>query len=225
MGLDVERRFAAVLEDARKMAPDAYFMTGDFCAHDPVAAVYRRLKAMLDRLDAPYHIIAGNHDDREMLRTTFGLSGAGASPIYYRQSIGGQPFLFLDTSPGLLEPIQLAWLARQLRRHPGADLIMHHPPVPLGVKFMDTKYPLRETDQLYDLLTGDGRRRRIYCGHYHSARVVTHRNLEVYLCPPTSFFIDPAADEFTLRERNPGYQYLEWTEAGDFRCATVEVNP
>ena len=223
MGLDVQQRFQRVLAAARQLQPEAYLLTGDFCAHEPVYAVYERLKPQLDGLDAPYYLAAGNHDDPQMLRRAFGLQGMAGAPIYYRVDLKDQSFLVLDTSPGELDREQVDWLATQLRQVPEATIVMHHPPVPLGVKFMDQKYPLRTTDRLYEILTADGTRRRVLCGHYHSVRMVTHRNLDVYLCPPTSFFINPQAEEFELRERGPGYQLLEWLDNGDFRCSSVVV--
>ncbi len=223
MGLDVEKRFRSVLADARALEPDAYFLTGDFCAHEPQAGVYDRLKNLLGDLGVPVCITAGNHDSREMLRHAFDLGGAAQDPIYYHRQIGGRSFLFLDTSMGIVDDAQLDWLSDRLAAYPESEIVMHHPPVQLGIPFMDGKYPLRGTERLHEILTADGVTRRIFCGHYHSVRVVTHRNLQVYLCPPTSFFIDARAEEFLLRERNPAYHYLEWTDDGDFRCANIVV--
>ena len=223
MGLDVQQRFERVLTAARQVQPDAYILTGDFCAHEPVFAVYERLKPQLDRLGTPYYLAAGNHDDPQMLRSVFGLEGKEDAPVYYRFDLHGRPFLVLDTSPGELSREQVDWLAVQLGNAPEATIVMHHPPVTLGVTFMDNKYPLRGTDRLYEVLTADGIRRRVLCGHYHSVRMVSHRNLDIYLCPPTSFFLNPQAEDFELRERGPGYQILEWLEDGDFRCSTVAV--
>ena len=123
----------------------------------------------------------------------------------------------------MLSEDQLDWLDTLLPQYPDSDIVMHHPPVELGVEFMDRKYPLRKTDRLYEFLTRDGRRRRIFCGHYHSVRAVTHRNLDIFLCAPTSFFIDPGAKNFVMHERDPGYQVLEWMDNGDFRCSGMVV--
>ena len=223
MGLNVEQRFADVLESARQMHPDAYFFTGDFCAHEPVRDVYIRLQPILASLERPFYLIAGNHDDRQMMRDVFDLPGSGQDPIHYRRVVAGRSFVFLDTSPGVVGDAQVQWLAEELREAPDSDIVMHHPPVELGINFMDRKYPLRDTQELYRVLTEDGVARRVFCGHYHSERTVVHKNLEVNLCPPTSFFIDPRPPKFELFHRPPGYQLLEWTDTGDFRRSSVVV--
>ncbi len=217
MGLDVGARLETVLKLALRLRPDALFLTGDFCAREPVQAVYYRLRGRLDRLGVPYFLTPGNHDDRKMLRAAFPLPGSGDSRINQVVHLKGRSFLFLDSSPGYVDPEQLDWLGRQLAALPQAAIVMHHPPLPMGIEFMDTKYPLQETDRLLELLTADGRRRRIFCGHYHANRLVSHKNLDVLLCPPTSFFINPSASEFELDPRAPGCQLMEWTEQGDFR--------
>ncbi len=216
MGLDVGARFEAALQLATKLHPDAIFLTGDFCAHEPVAEVYRRLRRRLDGLRVPYFVTAGNHDDRRMMREAFPLPGCGDEALNQVVELKGRAFLILDSSPGYVDDQQLDWLARALADYPGADIVMHHPPLPLGIQFMDETYPLRDTDRLLALLTADGNRRRIFCGHYHANCVVSHRNLEVMLCPPTSFFIDPSASGFELEPHPPGCQLMEWTDEGDF---------
>lgn len=217
MGLDVNTRLEDVLQLAEELDPDAYFFTGDFCAHEPVQEVYHRLRDRLDQLPAPYYLTAGNHDGRQMMRNAFQLPGRGNEGICDLVQVKDRTFLFLDSSPGFVDERQLDWLAGALAQHPQSDIVIHHPPIALGVRFMDAKYPLRDTERLLHLIMGDGIRRRVFCGHYHSVRTVSHGNLDVYLCPPTSFYIDPAADEFHMVDRAPGCQLLEWTCGGDFR--------
>ncbi len=225
MGLDVRARFEEVLVAAARLQPDAYFLTGDFCAHDPELPVYRHLRPRLDRLGAPYYLVPGNHDDRGMMRSAFELPGTGVESLEQRVQVGYRTFLLLDSAPGKVDSGQLDWLAAELAAHPGADIVIHHPPTLLGVPFMDGKYPLTERDRLLDILTADHRPRRVFCGHYHSIRTVRHRNLDIHLCPPTSFFIDPEAEAFRLIDRPPGFQTLEWTEGGDFRLVVRATYP
>ena len=219
MGLDVNGRWEAVLSLARSLDPDAYLLTGDFCAHDPEASIYERLYPQLQSLGKPYYVVPGNHDDRALMRQHFpSLGGHNWEPIYNLAEIGGYSFIFLDSSTGTVDSTQLDWLQQTLPQSPRATIVIHHPPVPLGINFMDGKHPLRDTDRLLDLLTSDGQRRRIFCGHYHNMCTVSHRNLDIFLCPPTSFYIDARAADFQLVNHRPGFNVLEWTDGGDFRC-------
>ncbi len=223
MDLDVEARWESVLEAAARHDPDAFCLTGDFCAHEPRWEVYARLRPRLDRLGIPYFVTTGNHDDRGMLRQAFGLPGNGDGPLFGIAEVKGYPLLFLDSGPGVVDHRQLDWLEGALLEYPEAPIFVHHPPVPMGVRFMDEKYPLRETGRLLSILTADGRPRRVFCGHYHTPRVVSHCNLEVYLCPPTSFFIRPESADFDMEPHYPGYLLLNWADNGDFHYVQYQV--
>lgn len=223
MDLDVEERFRNVLRTAERYRPDALFLTGDCCAHEPNEEVYDRIRPLTDAFPAPLFTIPGNHDDRVMLRRAFPLPGAGDDPIHFHARIGSRDFIFLDTSEGMIDVDQLSWLEGMIRQFPAGDIVMHHPPLACGVEHMDAKYPLRNNGPLLDLLLEDGRQRRVFCGHYHSARAVAFQNLNVYLCPPTSFFIDPRGERFQLLHRPPGFHLLEWAGDGAFRCADIVV--
>lgn len=223
MDLDVEARFLAVLREAAAYAPDALFVTGDCCAQEPVASVYTRMAPLIHSLGVPVYLIPGNHDDRAMLRAAYDLPGKNQEPICYEHTLGGETFLFLDSSTGVVGDDQLNWLEAALASRRNANVVMHHPPIPCGVEHMDAMYPLRSPERLLHLLTRDGSRHRIFCGHYHASRTVMYRNLEVYLCPPTSFFIDPRGEGFKLQHRPPGFLLLEWPGNGQFRCTEIIV--
>lgn len=224
MGLDVNARLQAVLAHAQGFEPDAYFLTGDCCAQEPIQEVYHRLRPVLDQLGKPYYLAAGNHDDRAMMRNAFFLKGHGQQTIHGLLKIKERHFLLLDTSAGTVDQPQLDWLAKALVQYPDADIVMHHPPVPMGVRFMDGKYPLQETDTLIEVLTADGRPRRVFCGHYHCGRMAQFQNLQVHLCPPTSFFIDPDSADFRREAQQPGYLRLSWEDNGTFHAAPVYVD-
>ena len=217
MELDVNARLDAVLAHAATLQPDALFLTGDFCASEPIQETFHYLRARLDALGIPFYLAPGNHDDRAMLRNAFYLEGHNYAPIKGLVRVKDRDFLFLDSSTGTVDDGQVSWLTSALAAYPDATIIIHHPPVPLGVAFMDKNYPLRETENLLAALTADGRPRRVFCGHYHSGRTVRWKNLEIHLCPPTSFYIDPEEEEFQQEMLPPGYLLLEWTEESDMR--------
>lgn len=224
MGLDVNQRLAAVLSHAEAFEPDAYFLTGDCCASDPDQEVYHRLRPLLDELEKPYYLAVGNHDDRAMMRNAFFLEGHGQDPVHGLVKVKDRHFLLLDTSRGSVDEAQVFWLGRALNQYPGADIIMHHPPIPMKVRFMDDNYPLRDTGPLLRVLTYDGRPRKVFCGHYHTGRTLNYRNLQIHLCPPTSFYIDPDYPDFRREARKPGYLRLEWGDDGSFCAAPIYVD-
>lgn len=223
MGLGVLDRFKQVLEHSRSFEPDAYFLTGDFCAHDPVQEIYHQLRSLLDGLGKPYYLAPGNHDDRSMMRNAFFLEGHEQQPIKGLVQVKDRYFIFLDSSAGMVEKEQLGWLTKALVQYPQSDIVIHHPPMKMGVPFMDEKYPLKETGKLLNILRADGRRRRIFCGHYHTGRMMTHQNISIHLCPPTSFFINPDSDSFEQEHLPPAYLRLTWDEAGNFRAVPTYV--
>jgi len=223
MGLDVNARLDSVLAHALAREPDAIFLTGDFCAIEPDQEMFHQLRARLDLLHVPYYLTPGNHDDREMLRNAFYLDGHNYEPIRGLIRVKGHNFLFLDSSPGMVDGDQVKWLSRALVTYPDATIVMHHPPVPLGVAFMDSRYPLRQPEELLAALTADDHPRRIFCGHFHSSRTVNWKNLEVHLCPPTSFFINPNNKTFEQEMLPPGYLMLEWPKEGGFRVIPYYV--
>ncbi|MEO0732415.1 MAG: metallophosphoesterase [Bacteroidota bacterium] len=220
MSLDVAGRLQRVLDHAYTFDPDAYFITGDCCARNPEQETYHQLRPLLDALGKPYYLTPGNHDDRAMLRNAFFLEGHGQDAVKGLVRVGEQHFLFLDSSRGVVDDDQVNWLAKALKQYPDADIVLHHPPVPAGVPFMDRKYPLRETDNLLRVLTYDGRHRRVFCGHYHTGRTIAYRNLHVHICPPTSFFLAPDNAEFERQELPPAYLQLCWSATG-FRAAPI----
>jgi len=224
MGLDVNARLDRVLAHALARSPNAFFLTGDFCAAEPRQEVFHELRARLDLLGIPYYLAPGNHDDRAMLRDAFYLEGHNYEPIRGLVRVENHNFLFLDSSPGTVDGDQVEWLARAIETYPQAAIVIHHPPVPLGVAFMDKTYPLRNTDELLQVLTADNQPRKVFCGHYHSARTAKWKNLEVHLCPPTSFFINPDSEEFEQDILPPGYLMLEWSDEGDMRVVPYYVS-
>ena len=217
MGLDVNARFEKVLVHAMHLNPDAVFLTGDFCASAPVQEIFHQLRARLDLLGVNCYLTPGNHDDREMLRNAFDLEGQNYEPIRGTVQVKNKDFLFLDSSTGKVNEEQIGWLTDALKAHPEAPIVMHHPPMPMGVAFMDRKYPLQETENLLSALTADGHPRKIFCGHYHSNRTVNWKNLEVHICPPASFYINPHKEEFEQDFFPAGYLLLEWPEEGGLR--------
>jgi 3',5'-cyclic-AMP phosphodiesterase len=176
-GLDPNARLEAAIADINAHHRDAelILMTGDL-AKDGEPASYAALRRALNRLEAPYRLLMGNHDDRASFRAAFPDHPADAAGFV--QSVCETPagaFVLLDTlDPGVdggrLCPTRLDWLEASLRGLAGGSvfLAMHHPAGPIGMPTLD-RIGLVEPDAFWRLIARSGQVtiRHIFCGHVH----------------------------------------------------------
>jgi 3',5'-cyclic AMP phosphodiesterase CpdA len=152
--------------------------TGDL-TNDGRADQYGALAEMLADLDRPFLALPGNHDDRELLRSTFPdtpwIDGDHAS---WAVTVGDVRIVGLDsTDPGshggLIDEGRSAWLAGVLADdHDGPTLLaMHHPPYTSGIWWMDQN-GFEGLDLLDAVLTANPVD-RIVCGHLHRPMTAT----------------------------------------------------
>jgi 3',5'-cyclic AMP phosphodiesterase CpdA len=168
---------AGAVDAARKLlprSPDAVVVTGDV-ANTPVDSEYDQARALLDRLDAPVYVVAGNHDHRDKLRRHFKVPDIADGQLYYAVGLGRVRLIALDTKrpdsdAGRLEPAQLAWLDRQLAEAQATPtlIIMHHPPLVTGVPSMDRiGIAADECAAMEAILSRHQQVQLIACGHVH----------------------------------------------------------
>lgn len=217
LGLDNRQRFLNALNAARTHQPDAYFFMGDYSLHDPDLAVCKWMQEQIVDLDAPAFFLAGNHDDANLLKQAFPSLKELASnqTLDYTFRLSELDFIVIDTSQKILTKNQLIWLAKALQEAHNPVLLIHHPPLPLGIPFMDKKHLLQNHDEVLQLLLSYENTLQIFCGHCHSSVTRVHQNLRVNVAPPTSFYINPIASVFVQDDLPPAYQILSY-KAGEF---------
>jgi len=155
--------------------PDALILTGDLTdfGHE---TEYQRLAQLLSRLDLPYYLMAGNHDDRDHLRSTFpdhtylGVEGF----IQYSIKVRDLRIIALDTTEpgqeaGRLCQARLDWLRAELARDVVAPTViaMHHPPFQTLIAAMDEIGLLEGAGELAAIVAAHPNVHRIVCGHLH----------------------------------------------------------
>ena len=170
---------AAAVASVRALgAIDAVLVSGDLADH-ATDEEYEGVKELLAPLDAPVHVLGGNHDDRGALRRHFGLPGSGAEPVQYSVALGQLRLVVLDTTrpgedPGALDAGRLAWLDAELAAAPDSPTIvaMHHPPVLTGAPAWDELgLPRDDRLALGDVLRRHPQVLRLVAGHVHRATV------------------------------------------------------
>jgi 3',5'-cyclic AMP phosphodiesterase CpdA len=207
-------RLTAVVEAIRRGPdrPDAVVVSGDLADHGS-AEEYGLVAAELASLEAPFHVVPGNHDDRRTLRSVFGLPGEGEAPVHYAADAGPVRLVMLDsTIPGEdrgdLGRDQLDWLETTLAAAPerATLLVMHHPPVATGIPAWDA---ICLTDAARSELGGIVSRHpqvlATLSGHIHHTIVATVGACVAFTAPSTyvQSRLDLAADELLLAEDEP----------------------
>ncbi len=157
--------------------PDVVVHTGDI-AHDGLVEDYEEAQRLLDRLSAPYFVLAGNRDDRSNLIKTF-ADGRHIRPdmdfIQYAVEDFATRLIMIDTvsvnsNKGGLCRARLEHIQRMLTIDAArpAVLFLHHPPFIVDVgpeprNFEDWS----EAEALIAELGKHDQLRGVFSGHVH----------------------------------------------------------
>jgi 3',5'-cyclic AMP phosphodiesterase CpdA len=171
-------------------APDALLLSGDL-TNDGTDAEYRRVAELLDPLELPVHVLAGNHDDPDGLRAHIGAPGRAGEPVQYALRVGELRLVACDTTvagreEGAFGAERLAWLEQQLAEDEETPTIvaMHHPPILIGMPAMDAiGLPEADRSALGELLARTPQVKRVITGHVHRAATGDCGGRPVFVCP------------------------------------------
>jgi 3',5'-cyclic-AMP phosphodiesterase len=155
-------------------APDAVLVSGDLAEH-AADAEYEQVRELLAPLEAPLHVLPGNHDDRDALRRHFDVPGDGGEPVRYAVDLGPLRLVVIDTTVpgedyGALDAETLAWLDDALADAPDPPTLvaMHHTPLLTGVPATDEfGVPAADRAGLAAVVGRHPHVRRIAGGHVH----------------------------------------------------------
>jgi Icc protein len=169
--------------------PDALLVTGDIADHGEPAE-YELVRALFDDLPFPVLFCPGNHDVREPYRKALLRDDSGdAGPVDRAYEIGGVLILMVDSSipgrnDGLLSDETLAWLDVRLAARPELPALIgfHHPPVVLGVPYVDAIRQFEE-HRLTALVARHPQIVALLCGHAHTPAATTFAGRPLIVAP------------------------------------------
>ncbi|MFI5779552.1 metallophosphoesterase [Nocardia sp. NPDC051570] len=172
-------------------AADAVLITGDITeAGDPQDYLDANSAVTKLRERSPVLFCPGNHDARgPFARELLGLATPTDGPVNQTHTVAGVSFVLADsTVPGKSEgrfgEQTLDWLDETLTA--AADqpvfLAMHHPPVPLGIPYMD-RIRLQDADAFATVLALHQNVAAILCGHAHTAAAADFHGVPVRVAP------------------------------------------
>ncbi|HSQ80937.1 MAG TPA: phosphodiesterase [Casimicrobiaceae bacterium] len=208
---------------ALKQRPDIIVITGDLVDFGR-GEEYAHLAELLQPLTMPVYLLAGNHDDREMLRVSFPAHAYLRQMddfIQYAVDAGPLRLLALDSvipgqSGGELCDRRIAWLDDRLSEAPDRPtvILMHHPPFSTGIGHMD-QIGFANPADLADIVRRHPQVERILCGHLHRPIQARFAGTLASTCPGPAHQValDLAPDapsRFVLEP--PGYQLHLWGE-------------
>jgi len=161
----------------------------------------------------PFEIILGNHDKLENYANQAWLkSKVKPSGLFYAASMGWGDWIYLDSHTGILDPEQLQWLREQIQSRDASDnliVFIHHPVLDCGQSAMDRMSPLRNREQVEQILVEFKGRVNVFCGHYHNTHSQTKGNITQHLTPSTLMQIRLDKEEIELETKAIGYRVIE----------------
>ncbi|WP_338461759.1 metallophosphoesterase [Synechococcus elongatus IITB7] len=204
-------RAAEVFGALRERSPDLLLLSGDL-SEDGSPASYERLRDWVEALGCPAIAIAGNHDQPQCLAEICGRSPFINESVH---TVRDWRIITLDSCQpkrvdGWLGAEQLDWLDQRLAEESTPTLlVLHHPPVPIGVAKMDAS-GLQDGPEFLKLIARHEQVRLVLSGHAHQAFIQSRGSTTFLGCPATAMQFDQA----TLPA---GWRSLELESDGSWR--------
>lgn len=214
--------------------PDVVLVTGDITCAGGVEEA-EQAASLLGRLQIPFYIIPGNHDDRSSLGSAFDghacPSGFQGFSNYVIDDFDVRLIAMDSTAPGVpggeICQTRAAWLDERLSegKERPTVIFMHHPPVKCGVLETDMD-GFAGADLLGDIIEKYTNIEGVLCGHIHLPIHVRWRGTVVSTAPSMGMQLGldltlKRPSEFILEA--PGYQLHYWTPQKDLVTHTVFV--
>lgn len=249
-----EQRLRQVLRSIHELKPrpTAIIASGDLVDRGEPAE-YAELKVILAESQIPIYFAVGNHDRRAAFLEAFEGPYARrdeAGLVQYVEDFGELRMVVCDTlaegkDRSGFDAARAAWLAAALEadRSTPTLVVLHHPPILSGVKWMDPDPAAPWIGQLAETIRGHDQVRVVLCGHVHRAFHGLLGGHVVATAPATSIQVTlnlspvdmerPDGREILVAEP-PGYVLVVADEgrvtthvcvAGDFEPAVAYTRP
>lgn len=206
----VRDNFLKVLIDIKERKVDLLIINGDLVDNPLNKEAYLWIKTHLQALGIPYLVVAGNHDDPQIITRVFNIKSQSEWPHGGRYKIDDINFICLDSSSSVIDSQQLKMLNQELDAAVEFTvLVMHHPPCLMGCTYMDRKYPLKNPDRLSKVIQNRAQLKLILCGHYHTDRMVVQDGLPILITPSTMMQLDSHCDFSRVQSYQAGWRYIE----------------
>jgi 3',5'-cyclic AMP phosphodiesterase CpdA len=207
-GVDAHKNWNTVLNDLIKRNIDEVICTGDIGEDSSIAGF---LKSLSNSGFAP-KITLGNHDTYDEVMAHYDNSlNQGTNELYYSVKEDTYKYIFLDSSPDEVSQVQIEWLKKELNTELKILLFIHHPILDCRT-ILDRKFPLKNRDQLKEVLQSCSQEIMMFCGHYHMNDERNEANIHQHITPAISYQVGKFEDRIELNTENFGYRIIEIDE-------------
>lgn len=200
-------------------------VTGDLIQDDSERA-YERFRDLLLLLKLRIHCVPGNHDVRALMK-----------PICFRppfsycawEEIGEWLLIGIDScvsgqAGGEVSRNELERLSDVIMRSAAHHVMvfLHHPPIPMGSKWLDT-VGINNGDELLERLRTLGRVRALAFGHVHQEYDDMYEGIRILATPSTCRQFKPGSETFAVDDNPPAYRRVELQPDGQVNTEVVWV--
>ena len=209
--------------------PDLLLATGDLTDHGDSDS-YLALADAFGKCPFPIWPCMGNHDDRENFAAIFPDIPQQGGFVHYVIPLPGRRIIMLDT----LEPgrhggafceARARWLGERLDEDSvtPALIVMHHPPVEVGIDWMNTHPDEPWVQRFAATIEGRPNIVALMCGHLHRTITAPWKGTSIAICSSTAPQLaldlrpmDPAAPDGRpmIIADAPAYALHRWTGEG-----------
>ena len=189
---------------------DRVFVTGDLIQDDSAGA-YGRFREFMLPLNLRIHCVPGNHDIRDLMRKV-----CVRPPFSYcaREEFRGWLMIGLDScvkddAGGELSEEELERLEDAVKSTTAQHVavFLHHPPIPMGSKWLDT-VGLKNGDEFLERLRMLGKIRLVAFGHVHQEYDDDYEGIRIIATPSTCRQFKPGSDDFEVDDKPPTYRRI-----------------
>jgi len=202
---------------------DLVVVTGDLIQDDSAGA-YQHFRQLLEALQLPVYCVPGNHDIRALMREAL-----AEPPFHYCESVQAGDWLITGIDSCVTGRAGGHIAAEELERldtviaaadAPYVMICLHHPPVPMGSKWLDS-VGLENGEEFLERISVSGKVRLAIFGHVHQPYDADHGGVRIIATPSTCRQFAQGSEEFAVDDTPPAYRRISLYADGTFEHELV----
>ena len=202
-GVDTVKNWKTVLSDLKSKGIEKIILGGDLVEKESLDMLFQDIQ------EFDYDFILGNHDSIKHYKD-FEPKTDGKDEYFFTSQIEGWNAIFLDTSSYKLNKKQQEILEVWLLKVAKPVVFIHHPVVNIG-SWMDKEHPLKNRDEVEQLINGIGKNITLICGHYHQMHEKSTEFIRQIIAPAVSYQ-NPYSPHYQKDTSTFGYLLLDFSQ-------------